>query len=332
MAQETMKAVQLTGPCEASEMKPTTVAKPTLKKGYVLIKVKAFGVNESEVTSRKGQSSPDFTYPRILGIEGVGVVAAVNPGSSLQVGQKVATMMGGMGRAIDGSYAECMLVKEANVIPLETDLPWEIVGALPEMLQTSYGSLIEGLHLQKGDVVFIHGGSSTVGLMATVVAKMMGATIITTSRHEDKLATLKKFGADYALLDNAALTGEIKKIAPQGVDKMLELVGFSVLFKDLQLIHQGGYACFTGALDGQWTFNNFSPFMIPSGVFLTSYAGEAKDLPAKAFNKILAEIAKQDLQVPIAKVYHGLVEVGQAQANLESGKFLGKHVVVLDED
>ena len=331
MAQEMMKAVQLTGPCEANEMKPTMVAKPALKQGYVLIQVKAFGVNESEVTSRKGQSSPDFTYPRILGIEGTGVVAAVNPGSAFKVGQKVATMMGGMGRAIDGSYAEYMLVKEANVIPLTTDLPWSIVGALPEMLQTSYGSLVEGLHLQKGDVIFIHGGSSTVGLMATVVAKMMGATVITTSRHEGKLATLKKFGADYALLDNATLSSEIKKIAPQGVDKMLELVGFSALFKDLQLIRQGGLACFTGTLDGQWTFDNLSPFMIPSGVFLTSYAGEANDLPATAFNEILAEIAKQDFQVPIAKVYHGLAEVGQAQANLESGKFLGKHVVVLDE-
>lgn len=89
-----MKAIKLTQPCKTSELVPTTVDVPALKPGYALIKVKSFGVNESEVTSRKGESSPDFKYPRILGIEGVGVVDQVNPDSSFKPGQKVATMMG----------------------------------------------------------------------------------------------------------------------------------------------------------------------------------------------------------------------------------------------
>lgn len=92
-----MKAIKITGKCEARDLKPVAVKKPELKPGYVLILVKAFGVNESEVTSRKGESDGDFSYPRVLGIEGVGVVAATNPGSKLKVGQQVATMMGGLG-------------------------------------------------------------------------------------------------------------------------------------------------------------------------------------------------------------------------------------------
>lgn len=69
--------------------------------------------------------------------------------------------------------------------------------------------------------------------------------------------------------------------------------------------------------------------MIPTGVFLTSYAGGANDLPASIFNDILKSIENQEITVPIAKVYHGLGEVVQAQTNLESGKYIGKHVVVL---
>ena len=199
-----MQAIKLTQPCKASELVPTTVEIPELKPGYALIKVKAFGVNESEVTSRKGESSSDFKYPRILGIEGVGVIDKVNPGSSFKVGQKIATMMGGMGRAIDGSYAEYMLIKEKNLIPFESNLDWSIIGALPEMLQTAYGSISQGLHIKKDDVLLVRGGSSTVGLMASVLAHHLGAKVIATTRNEKKLATMKDLGIDYPLLDNSA--------------------------------------------------------------------------------------------------------------------------------
>lgn len=323
----TMKAIKLTKKCEAKDLIPVLVTKPTLKKGYVLIKVKAFGVNESEVTSRKGESSSDFTFPRILGIEGVGVVEKAPKGSRLKPGQKVATMMGGMGRRIDGSYAEYMLVKEKNVIPIKTDLDWSIIGALPEMLQTAYGSLSEGLRLEKGDRLLIRGGSSTVGLMAIILAKLMGAYVIATTRNEKKVEELKEQGADCVIMDNKEFKKNMKKVGK--IDKVLELVGCSTLFEDLSFLKQGGYGCFTGALAGQWNIKNFSPYMIPTGIFLTSYAGEATDLPAKIFNDILRKIAKNEIKVPIAKVYDGLSQVGQAQLNLESGKYLGKHVVVL---
>ncbi|KRK90266.1 alcohol dehydrogenase catalytic domain-containing protein [Companilactobacillus futsaii] len=161
-----MKAIKISQPCSTTELKPVEVAKPELKPGFIIIKVKAFGVNESEVTSRKGESDGDFSYPRILGIEASGVVDQVNSDSKYKPGQQVITMMGGMGRAIDGGYAEYVMVKEENVIPFESDLSWGKIGALPEMLQTAYGSLNEGLNLKKGNTLFVHGGTSTVGLMA----------------------------------------------------------------------------------------------------------------------------------------------------------------------
>lgn len=103
---ETMQAIRLTGPVPPDGLIVTEVPIPAVAAGQVRIRVRAFGINESEVTSRKGESGPDFSFPRVLGIEAVGVVDAVGDGVDLPIGQKVATMMGGLGRTIDGSYAE----------------------------------------------------------------------------------------------------------------------------------------------------------------------------------------------------------------------------------
>lgn len=324
-----MQALKISGPVAANELKPVEVPMPEPKAGADVVAVKAFGVNESEVTSRKGQSDGDFQYPRILGIEGVGVVAKVAPDSPFQVGQKVAMMMGGLGRAIDGAYAEYCLAPHAAMIPLTTDLDWSVVGALPEMLQTSYGSLHEGLAVQAGDTLLIRGGSSTVGLMSIGLGKMLGATVLATTRSREKAAAMQQQGADHVLIDAGQIATQVHALVPAGVDKALELVGTTTLFDTFAATNKVGQVCFTGGLGGGWEIPHFSPFMIPTGKTLTSYAGEAKDLPAKVFNQVLARIAAKQLTVPIAKVYHGLNQVGQAQANLESGRFVGKHVVVL---
>jgi len=329
MKPDQMMAIKLEEESEAKDLKPGLVERPIVKEGFVRIKVQAFGVSESEIKSRKGESSDDFSFPRILGIEGVGIIDEVTPNSQFEIGQKVATMMGGLGRSMDGAYAEYMLIKEENVIPLDTHLDWDVVGALPEMLQTAYGSLTTGLGVEKDDLLLIRGGTSTVGLMALILAKRAGATVITTSRKSERLEILRRYGADYAVVDDQEFEEAIEKIAPQGVDKVLELVGVTTLFQDMNLTRKGGRVCFTGALADQWTANNFSPFMIPTGVYLTSYGGGAKDLPASVFNAILKGIENEEITVPIAKVYHGLEEVSQAHKNLEANEYTGKHVVVL---
>ncbi|MCB2360908.1 alcohol dehydrogenase catalytic domain-containing protein [Clostridium estertheticum] len=324
-----MQAIRLTQACSIEELKPTAVNRPEVKPGHALVKVKAFGVNESEVTSRKGLSSADFCYPRILGIEGVGVIEEVAEDSQLKVGQQVATMMSGLGRAIDGSYAEYMLIAESNLIAFESKLPWEILGAVPEMVQTAYGSLTTGLNLKKGDTLLIHGGTSTVGITAAVLAKSMGATVLSTSRKLDKFDALKSFGVDFPILDDKDFADKVREIAPRGVDKILELVGTNVVPQDMALLKAAGKLCFTGALNNTWTFDNFSPYQIPFGKYFTSYAGGVSDLPSPILNDILRKIEEGESKLPIAKVYQGLEEVGEAQANLESGQFIGKHVVVL---
>lgn len=326
---ETMRAIRLDGPVDIDGLTVSNVAVPDVRPGSVRIRVRAFGVNESEVTSRRGESAPDFTFPRVLGIEAVGVVDAVGDGVDVARGQKVATMMGGLGRTIDGSYAEYTVVDAANVIPFETHLDWDIVGALPEMLQTAHGSLTTGVGLKPGQTVLVHGGTSTVGLTAIAIAHHLGATVIATTRSAEKSDLLTRVGADHAVLDDGTLADSIRAIAPDGVDAALELVGATALPDVLSLIRPGGILCFVGALGGAWTIPDFDPFTIPNGVRLTSYAGEAEDLSSDALNDYLRAIEAGSIDVVVAEAYEGLERTADAHRSLESRHQPGKHVIVL---
>ncbi|MGK9286602.1 zinc-binding dehydrogenase [Sinorhizobium meliloti] len=328
---KTMQAIKLFEPGNIDKLVLTDLPIPQPALGWVRIRVKAFGVNETEVTSRKGLSSPDFTMPRVLGIECVGIIDEVADDVSLERGQKVATMMGGMGRSFDGSYAEYVVVPARQVIPFETNLPWDVVGALPEMFQTAYGSLTKGLDLKPGQILLIRGGTSTVGLSAATMAKEMGGTVVSTTRRPDRMELLRQFGVDHPIVDNGQVATEVRALFPVGVDAALELVGGSTLQDTLRATRTKGTVCFTGALSDDWTIPDFSPLgFIPFGTRLTSYGGNANDLPADAFDRQLKAISDGRLKVCVAKVYHGLGSVRKAQTNLESGSMPGKHVVLLD--
>ncbi|WP_089508608.1 zinc-binding dehydrogenase [Streptomyces sp. NBS 14/10] len=330
-APATMRAVVVTRPGGLDALEIKDVPVPARKPGWVRIKVKAFGVNESEVTTRKGESDAEVTYPRIPGIEGVGVIDDVDEDSGLRPGQQVSTMMGSMGRSYDGAYAQYVTVPAGQVIPFDTSLPWDVVGALPEMFQTAYGSLTRGLDLKSGQTLLIRGGTSTVGLSAATMAKEIGATVIATTRNADRSDELRAIGVDHPVVDDGQIATKVRDLAPEGVDAALELVGCTVLPDTFGCVRVHGAVCFTGALAGGWSVPDFTPFMIPSGVRLTSYAGEAADLPADVFARQLQAIAEGRLKVPVAKVYCGLEQVRDAQADVESGTTPGKHVVVLED-
>src|ERR1700743_2627889 len=157
-----MRAVQLSAPGPVDNLRLTTLPLPPERDGWVRVRVEAFGLNRSELKLRLGLSE-GVTFPRVPGIEAAGTVDAAPAGSGLAAGQQVVAMMGDMGRTYDGGYAEYTSVPLAQVIPVDTDLPWEVLGALPEMVQTAYGSLTIGLDLRAGPCVLARGGASSGG-------------------------------------------------------------------------------------------------------------------------------------------------------------------------
>jgi NADPH:quinone reductase-like Zn-dependent oxidoreductase len=322
-----MRAVVLDAipaPPEALVVRELPIPQP--EPGWVLIEVKAFGVNRSELKTRLGFADPDVTLPRVPGIEASGVVAAC-PGGELPVGQQVVAMMGGMGRSFDGGYAEFTCVPVAQAIPFRSELPWTTLGAIPEMLQTAYGALTVGLDIQPGQTVLIRGGTSSVGLTAAILAKRHGLTVLATTRSQTKTDALRAAGADHVVVDNGAIAARVRELVPGGVDATLELVGTPTLRDSLESTRVHGVVCAAGYLSNQWIVPDFYPSgFLPKGVRLAGYFGDASDLSQAVLQGFLDALAAGEATVPIAKTYT-MDEIATAHDDMEHDRVAGKLVV-----
>jgi NADPH2:quinone reductase len=321
-----MRAVVLDAPGPPEALRIRELAVPEPRPGWVLIRVRAFGINRSELHTRLGLAQ-GVTFPRVLGIEATGVVVAA-PGGEFEEGQQVAAMMGGMGRTFDGGYAEFTSVPAAQVIAFRSELDWATLGAIPEMLQTAHGSLTVGLDAQPGQTLLIRGGTSSVGMAAAILAKDRGLAVLSTTRQPGRAAALKAIGVDYVLVDDGDVAAQARAIVPDGVEAAIELVGTDTLPDTLRATAVHGVVCFTGMLSDQWTVPDFYPIeYIPSGVRLTAYGGDAADLPTEVLQAYLDAVAAGRLSVPIYRTY-ALEEIAQAHADMQQGRATGKLVVL----
>jgi NADPH:quinone reductase len=321
-----MRAVVLEKPCTAGELVIREVPIPQVKPGWILVKIKAFGINRSEIFTRQG-NSPSVKLPRIIGIECVGEIEDPSD-SSFQKGQRVVSLMGGLGREFDGSYAEHALIPSTQVYPINNDMEWVQLVAIPEMYYTAYASIFDTLRLTKEETLLIRGGTSSVGLAALQLAKSVGATVISTTRNKNKVELLNQYDADFVLLDDASLSKKLFSIFPEGANKILELVGTVTLKHSLKLLSEHGILCMTGILGGEWVLNNFEPMLdIPSGAYFTQF--DSQHIKEKILEELFNHIEQYKIKVPIAQVF-SLNEIQKAHILMESNEAGGKIVVLVD--
>lgn len=318
----TMRAVVLDapGPPEALVIRELPVPVPA--PGQVLIRVRAFGLNRSELHLRLGLAE-GATFPRVPGIEATGVVVSA-PGGEFAPGQQVMAMMGGMGRTFDGGYAEYTCVPAGQVVPFAGDLDPAVLGAVPETLQTAYGSLTVGLDARPGQSLLIRGGTSATGMALAVLAKQQDMTVLATTRNPAKAAALTALGVDHVLIDDGRVAPAVRALFPDGVDGAVELVGTPALPDTLRSVRVHGTVCFTGMLSDEWTVRDFYPIgYLPRGVRLSAYSGDAGDLPAAVLQRFL-----DTARVPVARVY-AFDDIALAHADMEANRVAGKLVVTV---
>ncbi len=326
MTPTTMKAAVIRKPGAPEVLAIEELPVPQPAPGRILIRVKAFGLNRSELFTRQGHS-PGVRFPRVLGIEAVGIVEQA-PGGEFEPGQTVAIAMGGMGRQFDGGYAEYTCVPAVQVQAISTTLDWQTLGALPEMIQTAWGSLNNALQLQPGQSLLIRGGTTSVGLAAAVLAKRQGATVAATTRKANRESMLKDNGADHVFIDTGEIALDVRRVFPDGVDKVLELVGTTTLLDSLQCAARFGSVCMTGMVGNAWEFDQFSPMgAIPSTVNLTTYSGGSQDFIDTPLQTVVNEVEAGRMTVKIGRVFQ-LDDIVAAHRCMEDNAAGGKIVVL----
>ena len=352
-----MKAIVIHEPGGPEKLCYEEVPTPSVREGWSLVRVRGFGINHSEIFTRKGLS-PSVSFPRILGIECVGEIAETTDSARLPVGQKVISIMGEMGRAFDGGYAEYTLLPNEQICPVETDLDWKTLAALPETYYTAYGSLLnlriggstaDGKIDSKADStvdgkidnnahdkidkttadcktprILVRGATSGVGVafLRLLKGRRPELHVAGSTRSMKKEALLRKAGFDEVILDaDGVLQTE------QQFDRVLELIGPATLRDTFSHVAEGGIVCSTGQLGGQWTLNDFDPiFELPANGYLTSfYSG---NVDAGRLQSLLDYVRTYGIDPAPARVF-SLPQVAEAHAWLESANSFGKVIVVI---
>ncbi|WP_405070311.1 zinc-binding dehydrogenase [Kribbella sp. NBC_01510] len=298
---------------------------PAVRAGWSLVRVMGAGLNRSELRTRQGYS-PSVTFPRVLGIECVGVVAAsTDPG--LPDGTTVAAVMGEMGRQFDGGYAEYALLPNSLLMPITTALPWDVFAALPETYLTAHGSL-DTLGIEPGGKLLIRGGTSSVGMAAASIASGYGVETAATTRRQDKVDALAAAGVDHVLVDGRGSPATMDAVWPEGPDYVLDLVGASTAVDSLHLVRRGGTVCVAGSLSG-WLIPDFEAIaMIPSGTKLTAFHSDnlKGEAGATVLQRVVHEIEAGVYRPNIDRVF-GLDDIVAAHHYMESNEAIGKLVV-----
>ena len=317
-----MKAVVLTKPTRGEDVVLSEIPVPEVKPGWVLVKVKAFGMNHSEEILREFEIENDYIRkPIIPGIECVGEIA--NPSDSgWKEGQKVVALMGGMGRSFNGSYAEYALLPVHHVFPVESKLSWTEMGAIPETYFTAWGSLFQCLGLTKEDKLLIRGATCALGYVAIQIAKALGCTVVGTTHREGKLQLLADAGCDECVLDDGDIRGKVN-----GITKALELIGIKTVQNTMMSVEQGAIVCNTGVLGKVYEWNHFDPIKdIPNGVCLTGFYSNYPS--QKVMQDIFSFMDEHELK-PLIGAEYDFTDIREACIALDNGRVNGKIVVRL---
>jgi NADPH:quinone reductase len=300
---------------------------PEPEVGHVVIEIKAFGINHAEIHMRRGEWAE---AAKVIGIECVGLVKSA-PGGEFPVGAKVAALMGGLGRTINGSYAEYTKVRASNVALIDSDLPWAELAAIPETYATAWTCLFRNLEISPGETLVIRGATSSFGQAALNMAVDAGVRVIATTRRREHVALLEKLGAERVETEGPELSKQITEA--KKLDAVLDLVGNSTILDSLAMLRRGGRACLAGWLGGLAPIKDFNPLLqMSSGVYLTFFGsfvfGEPgfplSDVPLQM---IAEHVAAGRLKAKPTRVFR-FEEIREAHRIMEAGEAGGKMVVV----
>jgi NADPH:quinone reductase-like Zn-dependent oxidoreductase len=325
---ETMRAVVITKYGEPDVLREERVPVPTADGDSVVVRVRAFGLNHAEAYFRKGVWGD---VAKISGIECVGEVH--DPGrTALRRGQRVFALMGGMGRTINGSYAEYVKAPSANVVPFESQGSWPALASIPESYATAWTFLHHNLEVERDQTIVIRGGTSALGQAVVNLARAEGLKVFATTRSKEKQAILERLGAT-PLIERADLSTELRGLLPAGVDGVIDIIGTSTLLDSFKMVRYRGRVAMAGFLGGGAPLTVDPLTQMPSGVqfsfFASAFVFGARDLPLSQipFADLVRRSDAGAYDTSPAHVF-AFEQIVDAHRLMESGEARGKIVVV----
>src|SRR5262245_12627442 len=323
-----MRAILRTGFGGPEVLEIREIPEPEPKAGHAVIQVKALGINHAEMHMRKGEWAE---IADVSGIECVGLIKSC-PGGEFAIGTKVAALMGGLGRTINGSYAEFTRAPESNVAAIESDLSWADLAAIPETYATAWTCLFRNLETAPGQTLVIRGARSSFGQAAVNMAVNAGARVIATTRNGERFGLLEKLGVERVEKEGPDLSKRIAET--KRIDAVLDLVGNSTILDSLAMLRRGGRACLAGWLGGLAPIADFNPLLqMASGVYLTFFGSfvfgtpgfPLSDVPLQA---IAGDVAAGRYQAKPSRVFR-FEDIREAHRIMDANQANGKMVVVV---
>jgi putative PIG3 family NAD(P)H quinone oxidoreductase len=324
----TMTAVGYESPGGPEVLRPETVAVPVPGPGEVLVKVAFAGVNRPDVVQRQGNYPPPPGASPIPGLEISGTIAALGEGvDALVTGEAVCALVSG------GGYAEYCIAKAAHCLPVPDGLAMDEAAALPETLFTVWHNVFERGYARQGETLLVHGGTSGIGTMATMLGRHFGLTVIVTCGSPGKCEAALKIGAHHAIDYKAAdFVEEVARITGgRGVDLVLDMVAGSYVARNLKCLAPEGRHVTIAVQGGAKAEINMAVVMSRrytlTGSTLRPRSDEFKALLAQEILECAWPLVEEGALRPILDTRFPLAEAAAAHARMEAGEHIGKIVL-----
>ncbi|MEZ5758787.1 MAG: NAD(P)H-quinone oxidoreductase [Emcibacteraceae bacterium] len=302
--------------------------RPKPSADQILIKVFAAGINRPDIVQRKGHYPPPPGASDIPGLECAGIIEEIGKNiTKWKVGDKVCALLTG------GGYAEYALAHQGCVLPVPNGFSMEQAAALPETYFTVWSNLFDRGKLKAGETVLIHGGTSGIGTTAIQMAKIFGATVITTSGTDEKCGICKSIGADHTINYKTQDFSEetIKLTGGKGADVILDMVAGDYVAKNISALNEDGRTVIIAVQGGVKAEINVLPIMtkrlMVTGSTLRPRDNDFKSAIAKALKETIWPLLEAGKIAPVIDKIFPLEQASEAHRYLESGEHTGKIIL-----
>lgn len=320
-----MLAIDIRQPGGPEELIAAMHPLPQVGPGELLVRVAAAGVNRPDVFQRKGSYPPPPGASPIPGLEVSGEVVAHGEGvARFRVGDSVCALVAG------GGYAEYCVVHESNALPVPDGLSLLEAAALPETFFTVWANLFQRGHLAAGETVLVHGGTSGIGTVATMLAKAFGARVIVTAGSTEKCAAVLTLGADVAInYREQDFVAETKRLTEgRGADVIVDLIAGEYVARNYAAAALDGRIVQIGVQNGVAHEVNFG-LMLVKRLTHTGSTLRARSVAQKAViageleEKVWPLLAEGKIKPQIFRSFP-LNDAAAAHALMESSAHIGK--------